>query len=415
MAAYVYQTLSGLIVPDTSELKQQVEKEWQDVFGADLSVDPSTPQGVMIAAEVMARAEVLANNAALANQINPYYAGGVFLDDIYALTGIQRRQATYTKVTDVQLHGIPSTNIPAGSQRKTKAGDRFFILSNIILDEDGKGFADFQAVEAGPIPCPAHALTEPVEGMTVPGWETSDNPNPGTIGEDRQSDLKARRERMDTLATQARGTPEAIYSRVRALPGVSSLNFRENFTSEEISIDGISIKKNSIWVCVDGGEPQAIADSLYRSKSIGCGYSGSEVVQYKEPLFGQGIEIRYSRPKDVPVTCRVSYSITGSFSGNPDYEIKQAIMDYASGHRDSAEPGFVIGAPISPWELAAACNARIPTLFFDRVEIARSSNNPDFQAQTLYLKINERATITVDAILTRDVTNEDHNNDDNEW
>src|ERR1700753_1714778 len=113
--SYQYILPTGTVVPDTSGLLSDVQSEYRAVFGADLIVTPDTPQGVLIAAEALARTEVVNNNAALANQINPNIAGGVFLDAIGFLTGIQRTAATSTVVPNVTLSGVPGTVIAAGT------------------------------------------------------------------------------------------------------------------------------------------------------------------------------------------------------------------------------------------------------------------------------------------------------------
>jgi uncharacterized phage protein gp47/JayE len=97
---FLYLTSTGVIVPDTSNILSDVQSEYQAVFGADLIVTPDTPQGVLCTAEALARTEVVENNTALVNQINPNIAGGVFLDAIMALTGIQRTPATQTLLTN---------------------------------------------------------------------------------------------------------------------------------------------------------------------------------------------------------------------------------------------------------------------------------------------------------------------------
>src|SRR5262245_56358910 len=125
MADFEYITETGVIVPDTAELQTQVEGEFKEAFGADLIVTPNTPQGVLITAEVSARSGVLRNNAALANQINPNLAGGVFLDAIWSLTGGQREAADFSFIPDVSLLGLPGLPIPAGSQASLVDGTLF--------------------------------------------------------------------------------------------------------------------------------------------------------------------------------------------------------------------------------------------------------------------------------------------------
>ena len=86
--AYEYVDSAGLILPDTSELETEVEDEYKAVFGDDLDVNPETPEGILITAEVTQRAGLVSSNAQVANQINPNFAGGVFLGAIAALTQI---------------------------------------------------------------------------------------------------------------------------------------------------------------------------------------------------------------------------------------------------------------------------------------------------------------------------------------
>src|SRR6185437_453506 len=83
---YVTQLQQGIILVDSALIQAQVEAEYRALFGNDLSLDANTPQGMLITAEVLARIAVADNNAALANQINPNVAGGIFLDAILALT-----------------------------------------------------------------------------------------------------------------------------------------------------------------------------------------------------------------------------------------------------------------------------------------------------------------------------------------
>jgi len=111
---YEYIELAGVIVPDTLETRTQVESEFKNAFGSDLVVTPDTPQGVLITDETLARDAVIRNNAAIANQINPNLAGGVFLDALWALTGGTRTSADKSYIAGVDLGGVPSTSIPQG-------------------------------------------------------------------------------------------------------------------------------------------------------------------------------------------------------------------------------------------------------------------------------------------------------------
>ena len=82
---YDYVATTGVIVPDTAVIQTQVQDEYLAAFGSDLNISPSTPQGILITTETLARSSVADNNATLANQINPNESGGIFLDALLAL------------------------------------------------------------------------------------------------------------------------------------------------------------------------------------------------------------------------------------------------------------------------------------------------------------------------------------------
>jgi uncharacterized phage protein gp47/JayE len=174
MANYTYITQTGVIIPDTSTIKSDVQQEFKDALGQDLPTDDNTPQGVLISNETTSRQSVATNNAALANQINPNMASGVFLDAICALTGLTRTGASYSTVAAVLLSGIAGTFIPAGVRVQTTDGDIFASLAAVTLGDDGTATVNFQAVETGPIAAPVNTLNNILD--SVLGWDTANNP-----------------------------------------------------------------------------------------------------------------------------------------------------------------------------------------------------------------------------------------------
>jgi hypothetical protein len=253
---YRYINTSGVIVPDTSTILEEVQSEYKEAFGEDLVVTPDTPQGVLITAEALSRNETVNNNAALANQINPNIAGGIFLDAIMALTGIQRKPATRTLVSGVTLTGIPGTLISAGAQAQTTAGDLFRLKDGVVIGSGGSVTGVFESTEYGPIDAPVNALNQIV--TSVLGWETVINPFAGVLGALQQSDVSARAFRLNTLAFQGVALPVAITSALYNVEGVQSLSFLENYTNNYMGFlasvtDGATLN-DTTWVLTNSGE-----------------------------------------------------------------------------------------------------------------------------------------------------------------
>lgn len=386
MADYQYLNNTGVVLPDTSDILTSVQNEFRTAFGNDLVVDPSTPQGVLITAETLARDAVVRNNAALANQINPNVAGGTFLDAIWALTGGQRTKATRSTVT-ATIAGVPGAIVSAGARASVGAGgDEFELISTVVIGSTGSVSGFFQSVEFGPIAAPVGALDSIV--TPVLGWETVSNPAAALLGTATQSDVAARRARRNTLALQGVSLPEAITSAVYATEGVKSLSFRENETSAAATIDGVLMDPHSIYVCVDGGTDQDIAAALLQNKSLGAGWNGSVTVNVTEQASGQVYTVKFDRPTEITILAKV-YVRVGAVTGDPAAIVRDSVMQYVNGEMDG-EDGWTVGTGASPFELAAAINSGAPGLFVTKVELAEQSTGV-YSTDTISIAIFEKA------------------------
>ena len=394
---YNYVESTGVIVPDTSTLLADVTDEYQVGFQrTDLVTAPGSPAGVLVNAETVARASVLANNTQLANQINPNIAGGTFLDALLAFTGMTRVAQVQTVVTNVTVTGVPTTVIPQGSQAQTGAGDLFATLGAVTIPPGGSTLVSFASVNYGPIPCASTALNQIVSN--VPGWETVSNDGSGmpasvtTLGSTTQSDQAARALRNNTLAFQGVSLAEAITSALYATAGVTSLFFQENVSDITETIMGISMKSHSVYACVAGGSDTDVAAALLENKSSGGGWNGGTSVAVMEPASGQIYTVSFDRPTPVGILIQVV-----SPNGN-SANIIQAILDYAAGLIETTDqngssgtmPGWVVGAAVSPFELAAAIIAENPGYIITSVEVSLLSP-VSYSTSTIALAVNAQA------------------------
>lgn len=399
MANYQYVTATGVIVPDTAETLETVRSEFRTAFGDDLDVSPETPQGVLITGEVLSRDSVIKNNAALANQINPNEAGGVFLDAIWALTGGARAKATPSLARAVTVTGVPGTLIPAGSLVSVgPEGAQFALVSSVVLDTGGIGSGTFQAVELGPIAAPAGELNQIVTGVL--GWEGINNSMAAEVGRLEESDAAARLRRRRTLAFQGVSLPEAATSGLNSIEGVRSSVFRENYTNASVTIEGVTLVAHSVYACVDGGLDRDIATMLLRKKSAGAAWNGATTVSVREPYSGQIYDVKFSRPTLIPIFAQVKVRGGLEYADVPGV-VKAAIVSYADGNQEGEE-GFVVGGNVSPFELGGAVNRVAPTI--QVVEVKLSTDGVTYSAAEVDITIAQKATITSGNIAVTVVT-----------
>ena len=145
MGTFNYIEETGLVIPDTSEILQDVQEIYRSIFGEDFIVDPRTPEGALINSEVLTRISIARNNASLANQINPNLADGPFLDAIWALTGGSRIAESRSTVT-ANVTGTPGLFLPAGAEATTTDGAVFRSTFGLNLDTSGQGSVTFESV-----------------------------------------------------------------------------------------------------------------------------------------------------------------------------------------------------------------------------------------------------------------------------
>ncbi|PHM51038.1 baseplate J/gp47 family protein [Xenorhabdus sp. KK7.4] len=385
MADYHYITRQGVVVPDTAELRSGVENDFYAAFGQDIDLSPETPQGVLVTMEIENRDAMVRNNAELANQINPDIAGGLFLDAIWALMGGGRFSATRSYLSNVEFSGVPDTVIPKGSQAESVTGARFETISTLIIGKNGKTTGDMRAVEPGSIECKAGHLER--VASSILGWETVKNPTHAVVGREAESDISARRRRKQTLAKNTVSVGEAITSSLYELEGVNSLSYRENATAQILTLDGIKLLPHSVYVCVEGGDREAIARALLRTKTIGAAYNGQEVVIVTERVSGQEYEIRFDRPTEKIVFCRVTVKKS---TVDAQSLIPAAVEQWVRGELDG-DSGLVVGREVSPFEISAAINSIEPRLFITKVELSTDGQN--WLMGTIPIKLNEVARL----------------------
>ncbi|HDM8061710.1 baseplate J/gp47 family protein [Vibrio harveyi] len=394
MANYEYITATGVIIPDTAQIKSEVEAEFKKIFGDDFVTDPETPEGDLIGAIVSERMSVVRNNAKLANQINPNLSGGIFLDAIMALTDSSRDGASNSNVEIVST-GVAGTVVRAGSRVESDAGDIWRSVSEFTIPTTGTVTATFKAEEFGPVAASPNTITKIKDEIL--GWETVKNTAAAVLGKNKESDPVARRKRKNTLALQGRSTAAAVRSNLADVEGVRSHSFRENITGSTRVIDGVTLVEHSIWVAVQGGRDEDVAMALLEAKSSGSDWNGKKSISVIDPESGQPYQVKFDRPTEVPISIKIT--ARPPIGTTPRVEINKAIMDYAAGLL--GEDGFVVDGDVSTIEIGAAVNSELGgnAIFIVSVEVAKGTGpNLSFSGGTLPIAVNEVATLSTSNI-----------------
>ena len=294
-------TPNGIEVQTFDEIYQELADGYREIYGNDINLDPDSPDGQRVAIEAQARLDVQSFGALLYNQLDPDFALGDALNTIIKLSGITRRPATRSQV-DVNVTTTRPVTLPEGYAVEDDLGQTWETISEIDLSTGTTTitlFAEnFGAVEADPA-----TITEPV--TFVLGVDSVTNAAAAIVGRDEETDEELRLRRNRSLETPQSSSLGRLFTAIGDLTGVTDLMIYENDTA---STDSDGIPAHSLWVIVEGGAVDDIAESLAKNKTGGKGLVGTvdgewqeEVIKPDGTTFTIFHTMKFDRPTYYPV------------------------------------------------------------------------------------------------------------------
>ena len=393
---YDYITGQGVIVPDTSVILTEIQNEFKSVFGEDLDLSATTPQGRLIEMFQRNRTFCIQICALVSNMLNLSRASGFILDDLGSLFLLERHPATHTTTT-VTLSGVAGTIIPVGTRLQTTDGDIFVNTQSYTISAEGSVTAMYQSQETGPIPCPANTLTIILDRIN--GLETATNGAAPVLGQNLENDTDFRYRIKNSLNVNSIAIISSIKSNLEAIPSVTDSYCYDNYTESQVTVDGVKIPAHSILACVEGGSNLEVATVLYKKKTAGTGYINasdnagfSPVVQSViDESYGTVYNVTFIRPVQSAIDIAISVSRQDYSGADLEDKVKDAVIKWYNGEVDGVD-GIRIGKAVSPFEISAAISDILPDVFITSVEIAAHGQTP--AATTLSFGAVHKATVS---------------------
>lgn len=367
-------TNQGVITVDTSEIKDDFIEAYKTALGANLNTDASTFQGQMITNDTATLATAMNEVVNIANNFSPYTATGEALDVIASVFGYYRKQGVATTVY-LNLTGTTGTVIPAGSL--VSDGTHEYALLDDITLASSVGAGWFQCTEKGAIKCPAGTVSTIV--TNIAGWDTVTNNTAGVTGYATETDNEFRqRITANWLNMRARSVLGAIIDNVASLDNVISVCGRENPTGSSTTIDGQTLTAHSIYLCVLGGDSEAIAKVIAQQKTLGAGTNGSTTVSYFDADVGYNYQYSIQRPTARSLAVQIEYEANAYTSADAQTQMKSIILEWLSNNP------FKIGQTVSGNFLAQALeDFNQVNLLSIKVKIVGDLNWSDYVTNTI--------------------------------
>lgn len=384
----------GVITVDTSVIRADVEQAYKKALGSDLDVSSGTAQGQLIDYDMKALNLTQESLLKVANSFLPFYAVGDELDRSAAVFGYMRKLNQPTVVV-CTLTGAAGTIIPAGSL-VSDGTYQFAALDNTTLPSTGSINAQFASTTSGAIQVLPGTVTTIVTNIS--GWDTVTNNYAGATGYATETD-NAFKQRITAnwLNIRAIGLLGAIVDNIAQLDGVLSVVGRENAKSITQVVDGVTMERNSIYLCVLGGNGNDIATCLGRVKTLGAGTVGDTVVGYYDPNADYTFYYKIRRPDVVDLSVQINYERNLYTPADITDKIKNQLLSYI------AENGFKIGQTISGNMLAQAFDD-FP--YMDLLSVKVNVSGETGYLDYLSLSIEQVAALSADNIATNEVSND---------
>lgn len=270
---------NGLQTATAPELRTQLESAFRDIYGNDIVLDSSTPDGQLINILVQKGVDVRGLISQAYNSFNPDNTQGSLLDQRCAINNVFRKAGSFTTVnidittnTTVILQGVDDNyNSPdaTGYTIQDNEGNRFILVNTQTLSA-GTTSVLFRAETLGEVIVLPNTITTPV--TIVLGVVSVNNPTVATsIGSDEELDADLKVRRRQSVAISSFGYLNGLQAALLQLDGVTDAKVYENYTS---STDADGTPAHCIWVVIDGGSSKDIAETIYGKKCPGTNMRG---------------------------------------------------------------------------------------------------------------------------------------------
>ena len=288
LSPYRYVSTSGVVIPDTSDIQEEVVSMFKAVFGQNIDTTPETIIGRLIEAFTVFLRDTVGITAQNACQYNLNAATGIYLDALGALFGVARNSSSRSSVT-VTLTGDVNTAIPAGTMFANRDGDAFYLDSDATIpsveEETGTGKASISgtalSMNYGPVKCLRGDMVSIVSPIS--GLDSVTNENDATLGNLGESDDSYRNRIRSAIGGFGGMVPSVYKALYEATYGDNSAKsvrhalVLNNGDGIAVTMKGVTLAPHSIFVCVDApatitdGWKESIANAIAKSKSLGCG------------------------------------------------------------------------------------------------------------------------------------------------
>lgn len=311
-------TADGMTKPLFSECLSYFEELFKGIYGKDAYWDPDDRDQQFMSQLAEALDDTNSSILSVFNGFSPTSAQKVSLSRLVKINGIARLVPTHSSV-DLVIGGQTGTVIENGLVRDDE-GFLWTLPEEVVIPSSGQITTTAVCTAIGAIKAPAGSITQ--MASLVAGWQTVNNPNDATVGAPVESDAYLRARQAISTALPAETVVDKLRGAIAGLPQVSKSRVYEN---DGPVPDDYGIPAHSVAAVVSGGGSISIASAIAQGKGSGVRTYGSSS-QTVIGTSGTPQLIRYSRPRQVPITVLITVQALRGFTVDTTNKIKEALV-----------------------------------------------------------------------------------------
>lgn len=308
-----------------SDLLDEMEAKFIELFGADVNLSAYTPLGIIMRvmaffyAKIWDVVEAVYNSRFIkkADEMSLNYHGGD--------KNIPRNPAT-NAYADLVFKGAPGYIIQAEETFSTDGDIQFALLDDVTLDTDGNSIGQAISLDTGSY---NNVFANTITNVVNPVEEiiSVTNPNAATGGSDIESINSYRDRLLKANESNGKSTASAIELAIRNVPGVRSANIIYNKT---IDIDSYGNPAKSIHAYVLGGNKEEIAQALFDSIGATTTTVGEQSTLISDDSQNQH-DMRFDYASVVQIFAKLTVTTNAAFEADGSTQLKDSLISVIGG------------------------------------------------------------------------------------
>jgi uncharacterized phage protein gp47/JayE len=267
---------TGLTISDYNTNLTALQNDYYAIYGSDAQLNANDADGQLLAIFAQAYFDATQVLQTLYNNFSPLTAQGPFLDNIVALNGITRQEATFS-TAPVIIYGTSGTVITNGIIGDNLGlGTAWNLPASVTIGGGGSVVSTVTCAIAGNIA----ALTDTLTNILTPtaGWNSVTNTSNASLGLAVELDSQLVQMQQSALAGSSQTFVQSIVGAVQKVSGVTNITY-DNNTSNITDSNGVPA--HTLSLIVTGTAVDAdVAAAIALTKPPGIGTYGTTSYVY---------------------------------------------------------------------------------------------------------------------------------------